>query len=224
MNWKVPPLWKDGECFIIGGGSSLFQQLGVPETLITELRNDAIDVSGTLLSYFEVLKDKHIIGVNMAYKLGDFLDFTFFGDEGFWNTHKVSLMKHSSIKVTCNGRISMIKILARDKKRLGLTSDPTKVSWNGNSGGAAINMAAHTKVKRIILLGFDMTLDANQNQHWHKYYPGKPTSGVQKVFNKHLQGFPHIAKDAKAMGIEILNANPNSGIPDFKKVSLKEVL
>jgi hypothetical protein len=160
----------------------------------------------------------------MAYKLGLWLDFTFFGDEGFWNTHKVSLIKHPSIKVTCHNQIKIIKTLPRDKKRLGLTADPTKVCWNGNSGGAAINMAVHTKVKRIILLGFDMTLDANQNQHWHKYYPGKPTPGVQKVFNRHLQGFPHIAKDAKAMGVEILNANTYSSIPDFKKVSLKEVL
>ena len=43
-------------------------------------------------------------------------------------------------------------------------------------------------------------------------------------FHRHLRGFPQIAKDAKQMGVEILNASPDSAIECFRKVTVKELL
>ena len=37
-------------------------------------------------------------------------------------------------------------------------------------------------------------------------------------------GFPEIAKDAKKMGVKILNANPKSAINDFEKVNVKDLI
>jgi hypothetical protein len=37
-------------------------------------------------------------------------------------------------------------------------------------------------------------------------------------------GFPEIAKDANRMGVEILNANPDSAIQDFKKVNVCDLI
>ena len=68
-----------------------------------------------------------------------------------------------------------------------------------------------------------MRLDESNNQHWHKFYSGNIRT-VGGTFKKHLEGFPSIARDAKKLGIEILNANPNSAIEDFRKVTLKDIL
>jgi hypothetical protein len=43
-------------------------------------------------------------------------------------------------------------------------------------------------------------------------------------FHKHLHGFPEIAKDAKRMGVTILNASPDSAIECFKKVNVKDLI
>jgi hypothetical protein len=113
----------------------------------------------------------------------------------------------------------------------GISRKSGHVSWNGNSGAAAISMAAHTGASRIILLGFDMNLNDVKYQHWHDVYQKGNQEGNEKLllktyatFDKHLRGFPQIALDARRMGIEIINANPTSEIRDFIKVPVNILL
>jgi hypothetical protein len=166
--------------------------------------------------------------------IGDWIDMVFFGDSGFFLAHRADLAKFPGLKVSCHAnanRETWVKFLARDGvKPRGISSAPNLVSWNGNSGGAAISVAAHAGAKRIILLGFDMTLSTDNRQHWHNIYgkgyidPKDERKMRRLPFNRHLRGFPAIAEDARRMGIEILNANPESAIPDFRKVTVKEIL
>ena len=225
MLWQVPRLWEGGRCFILGGGPSMPRQFGVPEELITEVLQGA---DPSLYSpYFKPIHKEHVIGVNMAIKLGDWIDVMFFGDDNFWNVRKYEIINYKGIRTTIIDKAkreipSKIKLLKRDPKKVGISKNKSMLCWNFNSGSAAINLAVHFGAKQIILLGFDMKLDKSSNQHWHKYYySGK---AVQSNFRKHLESFPQIAADAKQMGIEILNANPDSRIDNFPKVSLKEVL
>jgi hypothetical protein len=122
-----------------------------------------------------------------------------------------------------------IKYIPRDNKHpRGISDNPKMASWNGNSGAAAISIAANAGAKRIFLLGFDMKLDDSRKQHWHDLYgrlknrnPKKPQ---HMPFDRHLRGFAEISKDAKRRGIEIINVCPDSAIREFKKVSLKEII
>ncbi len=73
-----------------------------------------------------------------------------------------------------------------------------------------------------------MKLNDTDNQHWHDVYKRGVTLDQRKKrkmpFHRHLRGFPQIAKDAKQMGVEILNASPDSTIECFRKVTVKELL
>ena len=228
--WQVPRIWEGGDVWILGGGPSLPRQFDVPGRVIQSVvRGTSPNVYSP---YMNALHDKHVIGINVSYLIGNWIDFVFFGDSGFLLKHQEALSKFQGIKVSCHHRthdMKWIKFLARDKNHgHGITSNPMKISWNGNSGAAAISLAAHTGAKRIILVGFDMKLSAGNNQHWHDIY-GRGTSVDERrrkkmPFHKHLRGFPQIAKDAKRMGIEILNACPDSAIECFPKVTAKELL
>ena len=96
------------------------------------------------------------------------------------------------------------------------------VSWNNNSGAATINLAVHMGAKRIILLGFDMKLDEEKNQHWHKFYSTKEKD-IASTFRKHLSGFQEIKRDADLLGVEIINANPTSAITQFPRMNFKDI-
>ena len=102
------------------------------------------------------------------------------------------------------------------------------VGWNGNTGGAAINLAVHMGAKRILLLGFDMNLDGTQMQHWHDLYGKGPVADERRKrklpFARHITCFAFIAADAKKLGVEIINLSPNSAIDNFPKMSVKEFL
>ena len=104
--------------------------------------------------------------------------------------------------------------------RQGISPDPTKVSWNSNSGAAAISLAAHFGVKRIILLGFDMSFNGKGVSHWH----GSHGNEKPPPFRKHMLGFPVIAAEAKDRNIEIINASLGSALTEFPKVHVKELL
>jgi hypothetical protein len=223
-------MWAGGDVWILGGGPSVPKQFSIPESLVHAV------VAGTsppsvYSPYMSFLHDKHVIGINVAYYIGDWIDMVFFGDGSFFTKHKDNLARFPGLKVSCDpncNKIPWIKYLVRDTSHpKGISIKAGAVSWNCNSGSAAISVAVQAGAKRIILLGFDMSLD-NNIQHWHNMY-GKPTDPktVSKsllTFASHLSGFPVIAQDAKRLGVEIINASPNSTIPQFPKFSVKELI
>jgi hypothetical protein len=231
--WCVPNIWEGGEAWIIGGGPSITEQFNIPKKIVQAVVEGTATPSA-YSPYLAALHNKHIIGVNVAYKLGDWIDFVFFGDHSFFLREKRDLAAFAGTKVTivpqCE-KYSWIKYVARDEKhRRGISPDPSKVSWNGNSGAAAISLAAHLGAKKIYLLGFDMKLGDNKVQHWHDLYhrndylKSTPVDKIGLPFDRHLLGFPKIAEDAKRMKIKIINVCPDSAINDFPKVALSEVL
>jgi hypothetical protein len=52
----------------------------------------------------------------------------------------------------------------------------------------------------------------------------KLANGGSNCYGRYLKKFPDIVKDAKRLGLEILNATPGSVLLDFPMVELKDVL
>ena len=233
MNWSVPKIWQGGDVWILGGGPSVTKLFHIPQDVIDRVRQG--NESPSIYSpYMESIHNKHVIGINVAYLIGDWIDMVFFGDNGFFLKHKDALEAWPGLKLCCStgtGSYSFIKFLMKDtKKAYGISANPKMVGWNGNSGAASISVAANAGAKRIFLLGFDMTLDETNSQHWHSLYRGyfeehnlKPRQR-KTPFHRHLIGFKTIAVDAKQRGIQIINVCPTSAITEFPKVTLEEAL
>jgi len=235
--WEIPKIWVDGTCYIIGGGSSILTQLEVPEDVIAKVRNNQLPLS-SLSPYFSFLHDKHVIGVNTACFVGNWIDFLFFGDFGFFDRYRHQIAGYSGIKVSCDKRfrrnqypVDTIHCIERDRnKPRGISRKPNYIAWNRNSGASAINFAVHLGAKKIYLLGFDMKLAGDEvSQHFNNIYrtPKQQRQYVENEklpFHRHLKGFPSIASDAKKLGVEIINLNPDSAIKSFKKMSYKQML
>lgn len=211
------------------------RQFGVPEELVRDVMGGRQPPSA-YSQYLSPLHDRHVIGINNAYMIGEWIDVEFFGDFNWYLPHRETLAKWPKLKVSCAARFGGdmpyegVKYLEKDKQKgSGISTDPTTVCWNNNSGSAAISMAHHFGVKRVLLLGFDMSLDTNNVSHWHGSHGKarrKPPDLKRKLssFNRHLRGFPDIARDAKFLGLTIINVSPDSAIQEFPKVELKEVL
>ncbi len=207
------------------------RQFGVPEDVIQNVMAGKLQANA-YSSYMEPIHDKHVIGINNAFKIGNWIDVVFFGDCAWYVVYRIPLASLTMLKVTCCTRFAArnenesrdIKFLSRDpSKPFGINNDPTKVCWNNNSGAAAISLAAHFGVKRIILLGFDMSLDGAKVSHWHGSHHIRDRKHVPvPPFARHLKGFQQISEDAKVLDIEILNASSTSAITVFPKVEAKD--
>jgi len=225
MYWKIPKIWQDSRCIILGGGPSLASQFDVPAKLVSDIRANVKPISD-MSEYMGSIQNEHIIAVNQSFRFGNWVDCLFFGDHGFWEKNKEDILNFNGIKTTSveipNIFRRRVKVIPRyPNKKVGISPSPNAIVWNRNSGAAAISLAVHFGVKQIILLGFDMNLDAG-HQHWHGLY-GKNKNPIG-TFKMHLRAFPAIAEDAKKFGVEILNASPMSRIGDFRKGTLKEFL
>jgi len=218
-------MWDGGRCFIIGGGPSMPRQFGIPNDVVDRVRSGEHGPD-TYSPYMTPIHGEHVIGVNNAYQIGTWIDVCLFGDCSWYLVHRERMARWPNLKVGCcfgcpdyldpDG----IKYLPRDRaKKVGIGTNPGKLSWGYNSGAAAINLAAHFGARQIVLLGFDMSHSNSQATHWHKGH-GHP----RKTYNRFLKGIPAIAADASALGIEILNASQESAITHFRKVSLEGVL
>lgn len=230
MDWTVPKIWQGGDVWIIGGGPSIPKLFGVPDDVIEQVHAKKLSESA-YSPYFSPIHDKHVIGVNIAFRIGNWIDMVFFGDSKFFLNYQSELGAWRGLKVSCSPRTKKcgwVKSLDRDRRKgKGITTNPNAVSWNGNSGAAAINLAYHTGARRIFLLGFDMQLAQNNDQHWHTAYIPKNLNSVSRKrlpFRKHLEGFPQIARDARILGIEIYNVSPRSAITCLPVVTLEEAI
>lgn len=199
--WIAPPIWKGGECFIIGGGPSL--------------RGFDIDR----------LKGRRVIAVNQAYKLAPWIDVMFFGDCRWLASNAAALLHFAGLKVTtCEQHIGKpgITVIKRLNRISGISIDPGILAWNLSSGACVINLAVHFGVKRIILLGYDMqVVDGNHN--WHDDY-AKHNNPRRNPYPRFMRNFPAIAEGLKRKNIECLNACPTSALDVFPKVKLEDVL
>lgn len=224
--WKIPRIWDGGQCFIIGGGTSIPLQFDIPSDVVKSVYQKQVGPE-VYSPYMSALHSQHIIAVNMSYKLGSWVDCMFFGDTDFLHNRQVEVLTWPGLRVTtANGMDnyrSRLKIVDRDtKKKLGVSFLPDTICWNINSGASAINLAYHFGVSRIFLLGFDMRLDNDKNQHWHKYYSSNPKT-IESTMKMHLRCFPYIADDLRGK-VEIINVSPDSEITSFPKMSFNEVI
>jgi len=205
MNWSAPKIWPDATAYIIGGGPS---------------------VNSTNL---ELIKGKHVIGVNNAYLLGDWVDVCWFGDCRWFDWHKKNLKRFAGLKVTCCERCIRepgINVLKRSTKRWGIEKNPNAVSWNLSSGGSAINLAVHFGAKRIVLIGFDMKRVRVEvapgkfadKANWHDDHPAPD----KNPYERFLRPFKIIRKDLEELGIECINATPGSALTLFPVMALEE--
>lgn len=228
--WTAPRMWADAECWIIGGGASMPRMFGVPETVIREVQTQQLSFS-VYADYMAPLHTRHVIATNVAFKLGDWVSVLYFPDKQFWLANREPLRKFHNLKITDVGAMPPryatehcnIKKMKRDNAG-GICEQPDMIKWNRNAGGGAINLAYHFGARRVLLLGFDMCADRTGKTHWHAGETSYKHPSPQRTYDRFLKLFPFIARDAKRLGLEILNVTDNSRLDMFPKVKLKEVL
>lgn len=223
MSWKVPKLWPNSTIYVIGAGPSL---IGMDSCLPPR------DGRYGLAAY---LWDKHVVGVNDAFEIGDYVSVLFFGDTRWYWARKEKIKMFKGLKITCNkgtkwgkGHESVVHepdINVIDvQKSFGFSNKRDGVGWNRSSGGSAINLAVHLGAKRIILLGFDMNdLDRGYDGLLRKHVPGMINEYKPGVYKFQSGAMGRIKQSAERIGVEILNANPHSAIKEFKKVKLQDI-
>lgn len=197
---QVIPVWRGQTCYIIGGGPSL------------------IDFNWSLLA------GKNTIAINKAVLTYPNADVLYWTDNRFYTWHQKEINEFRGLKyalLPARGTGADVNLLNRGK-RFGLETRQDTLAHGNNSGYAAINLAFHLGAARIVLLGYDMG-NANGRSHFHDGYPIRATG--DEIYEKQfIPGFKQLADELKRCGVEVWNANLESKLTAFPKISLDRAL
>jgi hypothetical protein len=222
--WNIPKIWKGETAFIIGGGRSILSQFNIPNEIAEKVNNKKLKLSA-FSRYMRRLHKRNVIGVNVAYQLGNWVDFVYFTDFEFVQLHKNKLRKHKGVKVTGNRESSIFdfcKIVLQPETPNGICDKPNTVYQNRNSGAGAINLAYHLGATRIVLIGFD-GIKIDDKIHFHSEYENTILENIQHPITTKHQPYKEIKDDADRLGIEIINTSFASSIKEFKKEPIEKI-
>lgn len=171
-----------------------------------------------------------VIAVNTSYKLAPWADLLYACDEKWWGWHdgapgfagiKVGLKWNAVAErwetTWENANWPGIHAVAGSGND-GIDLRPGYIRTGGNSGYQAINLAVQLGVRRIVLLGFDCKMGAKKEKHWH---PDHPDGSGADNYQTWIANYAALAPQLEKLGVEVINANPESGIEAFPKMTLE---
>ena len=199
------PAWSTRPAIVIASGPSLSdEQLQLVEQAHLEER-------------------VHVIAVNNTIERAPWADVSYFGD--------YTAIKHYLPKLkplTCAEWVTIDRAAA-ERWRLthvkpaspnGLSLQ--RVHVNGNSGFQAINLAVVFGATKVLLLGFDMRDAKDGRGHWFGDHPGHLVQ--KRLYGEWLHKAETIVRDAKQLGVELVNCTPGSALTLMRMADLEKEL
>lgn len=192
-----------------------------------------IIASGPSLTKQDVdsLKGQKVIAINDNYLLAPWADYMYACDPIWWMWHKEreelkafkgqKWTQRESWEPSEKTEVERLHKLnwVDSKCEMGLSTDPAYIHQGSNSGIQAINLAYHFGARSIVLLGFDMQ-ETNGKAHWFGEHP----NNSHPKFSNLMKFYKHVADQAPALGLEIINATRETALTCFKREKLADIL
>ncbi len=199
------PWWVDATVFIVGGGASL----------------RGFD--------FDRLRSRgHVVGVNQSLLDLSFCAAGISADLRFVTERRDDLAEFARGRqlYLCLGSRPGLPLVPGAVFLAGIASAdpvslyPTCIRRGPTSGHVALNLAVLKRSRRIVLLGFDYG-EMDGRRHYHDAYGWHQEAAAWAIWAKE---FDAMARPIAALGIEVVNASPQSAITAFPRMTIDEAL
>jgi hypothetical protein len=181
-----------------------------------------------------VVRDWHaggggrVIAINTTFRRAPWADVLYACDRKWWNVYGAEVV--ASFRGQCwtqdaesareFGLHSVRSVPAAGlSRRAGVVYQGGGPYWGGHSGYQAINLAYHWGAARFVILGMNLR-KVGHATHWHEPHEG---IAVSSPYERWQREFVPLVADLKAVGVEIVNATPDSALP-LPFVPLEEAL
>lgn len=200
----IPRIFDGQPCIIVAGGPSL----------------SGFD--------FGLLIGRNVIAINRAYEVLPGAQVLWWTDSAFFVRHQAALEAHPA-PFKASARYDYPADLQpawvhfyRFTGHLGFDFDPGCLRHGNNSAYAAMHLAAHLGASALILLGVDMGVAQKGPTHFHG---GHGLMLQDKTLKEvMLPHFKSLAPPLVQMGIQVLNASPDSALRVWPRCSIQQGL
>jgi hypothetical protein len=172
------------------------------------------------------LGEARFIVIKSSRHLAPWADVLFGIDRGWWLANK-GATDFGGLRVTASPTIArcypgtlLVKMAPHPTLQLARMGRLGSGCRRGHSGFAGVNLAVQFGAKRIVLVGFDMTIE--HGTHWLKHDPGvdKPDAARVEEWRK---GLDACADQFRELGIEVINTSMQSALTAYPKQEFAEL-
>lgn len=161
-----------------------------------------------------------VIAVNDAVYPCWFADRVHACDQKWWDEHH-GVPGFSGTKSSLEPTRFPDVLTYRNTGTSGLDDATDAIRSGGNSGYQAMHLAVHFGVRKIVLVGFDMTGDPMN--HWFGHHPAPIAISVRTMDNR-IREFAELKPLLADRGIDVVNASPGSALTFFRAGDLETEL
>lgn len=153
------------------------------------------------------------IAINESYRLAPWADVLYAADYFWWLKNK-GVPGFGGLKVS-------VSVEAADRYFPGVKYiELSRIVGAGrNSGAQTLILATLFGPRRVVLVGYDMTL--SHGIHWHGAHGGGSHNPTKSSLAKWAQELDRAAPSFAAAGVEVLNASPISALTAYPRISLE---
>lgn len=169
-----------------------------------------------------------VVVINETWRAAPWADLLYGCDLRWWQTRGPSAAEFAGERLTqINGEESPIRqaevrrtaealglACVTSRNRPGLGREAGTIHQGRTSGYQAINVATLRGARRILLLGYDYRL-VGQAVHWHGAHSRPLSNPTASQLAGWAKNFTSMAKDLKAMGVEVVNCTAGSALTCF---------
>jgi hypothetical protein len=165
-----------------------------------------------------------VIAINNSYLLCPGAEVLYFCDRSWWLAHQAAIAEVFPGRILTTAAVEDARVLRlRNTGHSGLETSADGVRHGCNSGYQAINVAYHFGAARIVLLGYDLRV--NGRTHWHAGHAGVTAEMIAHNLKVNmLPRFPSLVAPLAAVGVEVINATPDSALKCWPYRPLAEIL
>lgn len=161
-----------------------------------------------------------MIAINAAGYAVPWADLLLFIDHTFFQAHSHMVRAFDGAVWTLSRKThadhpEIPRLMMAGEPLLGAGEHPIRMS--ANSGQTGLATAISLGAKRVVMLGFDYKLAPDGASHSHPHYGGPNKKAVGDHWLDFIKGW---GQQARAAGVFVLNASPDSAIDEFMKCEL----
>jgi len=166
------------------------------------------------------------IAINTSWKLAPWADILHACDLSWWD-HVKGCPEFEGLKLTVDRKAAEkypdVHLVNCRKPDDRLFLEPLNtVGWGGNSGFHALNLAVQFGCRKIILVGYDMTVAAGL--HWHGAHPeglNNPRAPNVERWRRAVDNAWHVIEP---LGVKVINCSAISMLRKYPKMTLQAAL
>lgn len=177
----------------------------------------------------EVKGRVRVIAVKVSWRLCPWADGLYGVDRSWWIAHggvpEFPGRKFSPSPTVCKlyPDVTLIQVKSRAEiltERTGLVGCGLPTG-GGHSGFQALNLAVQFGAKRIVLVGFDMTLE--YGVHWHNDNRGDAPADPGRV-TSWREAMDGCATQFARLGVDVINASAISALRNYRRAGLLQAM